>query len=176
MLVHTKQLATADDDKLLSGNLNDVKSVKVLQKISSEKNLDNRLDRDVFMECFEFQQKLDAEKPSSKLKHSSIQYIAMSPFIVHSYSESQLEVIHNLQKSNSCLLYLDATGSVVAKPHPNHQSVLYCALCISCQSTTKTVVPVAEMLSSDQTTATILQWFTCLRRDFNKLFQKDLKP
>ncbi len=44
MLVHTKQLASADEEKILAGNLNDVKSVLVLQKISSEKNLANRLD------------------------------------------------------------------------------------------------------------------------------------
>lgn len=176
MLLHTKQLASADEDKLLSGNFNDVKSVQVLQKISSEKNLGNRLDQDIFIDCFELQQKLDAEEPSTKLKHSSIQYIAISPFVVHSYSESQLEILQDIQRSNSCLLYLDATGSVVGKPHPASQSVLYYAVCIECQSTTKTVVPVAEMISADQTTATILHWLTCLRRDFFKLFQKHLKP
>ncbi|XP_041865592.1 uncharacterized protein LOC121655185 isoform X2 [Melanotaenia boesemani] len=32
------------------------------------------------------------------------------------------------------------------------------------------------MISADQTTATILHWLTCLRRDFFKLFQKHLKP
>lgn len=176
MLVHTKHLASADEDTLTAGNLNDVKSLRVLQKISSEKNLDNRSDRDVFMECFEVQQKQDVESPSSKIRHSSIQYIAISPFVVQSYSESQLHILQDLQKNKSCLLYLDATGSVVAKPHPSSQSVLYYALCIPCQSTTKTVVPVAEMLTSDQTTATVLHWLTCLRRDYHKLFQKHFKP
>lgn len=32
------------------------------------------------------------------------------------------------------------------------------------------------MLTSDQTTATILHWLTCLRRDYYKLFQKHFKP
>ncbi|XP_042262373.1 uncharacterized protein LOC121894086 isoform X2 [Thunnus maccoyii] len=173
MLVHTKQLANADEDKLLAGNVQDVKSVTVLQKISSEKNLRNRLDRDVFMECFELQQKQDVEKPSSKIKHSSIQYIVMSPFVVHSYSESQLHVLQDLQKNKSCLLYLDATGSVVARPHPSSPPTLYYALCIPCHSTTKSV---AEMLTSDQITATILHWLTCLRRDYYKLFKKHFKP
>ncbi len=176
MLVHTKQLASADEEKILAGNLNDVKSVLVLQKISSEKNLANRLDIDAFMECSKTQEKQDVEKPSSKLKHSAIHYIAMSPFVVHSYSESQLHILHEQQKKNDCLLYMDATGSVVAKPHPSSQSVLYYALCTACQSTTQTVVPVAEMLTSDQTTATILHWLTCLRRDYYKMFLKDLKP
>lgn len=72
MLVHTKQLASTDEEKILAGNLNDVKSVPVLQKISSEKNLDNRLDSDAFMECFKIQEKQDVEKTSSKLKHSAI--------------------------------------------------------------------------------------------------------
>ena len=176
MLVHTKQLASMDEEKILAGNLNDVKSVPVLQKISSEKNLDNRLDSDAFMECFKIQQKQDVDKPSSQLKHSVIQYVAMSPFVVHSYSESQLHILHEQQRKNDCLLYMDATGSVVAKPHPCSKSVLYYALCTPCQSSTHTVVPVVEMLTSDQTTATILHWWTCLRRDYYKLFLKDLRP
>lgn len=85
-------------------------------------------------------------------------------------------ILQDLQNNKSCLLYLDATDSVVAKPHPSSQSVLYNALCIPCQSTMKTVVPVAGMLMSDQTTATILHWLTCIRRDYYKPFQKHFKP
>ena len=49
----------------------------------------------------------DEQNPSTKIKHSSVQFIAICPFIVYCYSETQLNILQDLQKKNTCFLYLD---------------------------------------------------------------------
>lgn len=92
------------------------------------------------------------------------------------YSTDQLQLLRDLQKKNTLLLYLDATGTVVAKPE-DCKSVFYYALCCPVTSTTgTTVVAVSEMLSSDQSTPSIQRWLTCFSRDFFKMFKRHLQP
>lgn len=67
------------------------------------------------------------------------------------YAESQLRTLNDLQAAGECFLYLDATGSVVMKPQDIQNT-----LCISLNSETRSTIPVAKMLSSDQSTPTIL--------------------
>ncbi|XP_078232656.1 LOW QUALITY PROTEIN: uncharacterized protein LOC144583186 [Pogona vitticeps] len=107
-------------------------------------------------------------------KHAYIQHIGMSPFVIHMYSESQLHMLKDLQAAGQCFLYLDATGSVVMKLK-NIQNKFY-TLCISLTSETRSTIPVAEMLSSDQSTSTIQHWLSCLCRDFFKVCKRKLSP
>ncbi|XP_056613419.1 120.7 kDa protein in NOF-FB transposable element [Triplophysa dalaica] len=176
MHLHTKTIAAADEQKLIEGNTNEVPPLTVLQKISSEKNLENRLDTNPFLDCIEIQNHQDLNLNFSPLQHQYIQFVAMSPFITHMYSVDQLQLLKDFQKEGKLFLYLDATGTVVAKPK-DCKSILYYALCCPVISTTETtVVAVAEMLSSDQSTPTIQHWLTCLSRDYCKMFRQHLHP
>lgn len=72
-------------------------------------------------------------------------------------------------------LYLDATGTVVSKP-PNSRNVLYYALCMPMEGPSPAVIPVAEMITSDQTSVNIQNWLLCLSYDCMAMFNKELKP
>ncbi|XP_078250374.1 uncharacterized protein LOC144589491 isoform X3 [Pogona vitticeps] len=177
MLLHTKKMANADTEQLIAGNMDEIKSIDVLQKISSENNLQNRLDTNEYLNCLLVQKKMD-EKELNLIatKHAYIQHIGMSPFVIHMYSESQLHMLKDLQAAGQCFLYLDATGSVVMKPKNIQNKFLYYTLCISLTSETRSTIPVAEMLSSDQSTPTIQHWLSCLCRDFFKVCKRKLSP
>lgn len=176
MHLHTKKIASADEQKLIEGNTNEVPLLTVLQKISSENNLENRMDTSPFLDCVKIQRETDLNQNFSPLQHQYIQFVAISPFITHMYSTDQLQLLRDLQKKNTLLLYLDATGTVVAKPN-DCKRVLYYALCCPVTATTgTTVVAVSEMLSSDQSTPSIQHWLTCFSRDFFKMFNQHLQP
>lgn len=55
MHLHTKKLTVAGEEKIMVGNMNDTKFLAVLQRISSEKNLENRLNNNAYLECLEIQ-------------------------------------------------------------------------------------------------------------------------
>ena len=65
-------------------------------------------------------------------------------------------------------LYLDVTGSVVSKPE-NQKAVLYYALCMNKQFPKPTVIPLAEMLTSDQTSVCIQNWLNCVSRNYTQI-------
>lgn len=88
-----------------------------------------------YLECFSNYQALSAIHLSVSIRHSYV-YRRSAP-------------------SCACLLYLDATGTVVQKVPDCDHNILYYALHTSVRSTTTTTVPVTEMLSSDQNTSTI---------------------
>lgn len=94
--LYTKKMATANEGKLNHGNSDEVPSLAVIQKISSQKNMKDRLDKNPFIDLFLIQQKQDENNPQRTLKHY-LQFLAMSPFIVHMYSSAQL---HSLKKTH----------------------------------------------------------------------------
>ncbi|KAI7804047.1 hypothetical protein IRJ41_021519 [Triplophysa rosa] len=176
MHLHTKKLAAADEEKLIMGNSNQVPTLGVLQKISSQKNLENRMEVHPLLDCLKIQESQDLNQKFTPLKHQYIQFVAGSPFATHMYTVKQLQLLKDLQKDEKLLLYLDATGSVVAKQN-GYKRILYYALCCPVQSTTSgTTVAAAEMLSSDQSTPTIQHWLNCLNRDFTYMFKQSLQP
>lgn len=92
------------------------------------------------------------------------------------YSTDQLQLLRDLQKKNTLLLYLDATGTVVAKPNACKR-VLYYALYLFCYSNYRNNrCTVSEMLSSDQSTPSLQHGLTCFTRDFFKMFKQHLQP
>lgn len=81
----------ANEGKLHHGNFDAVPSIAVIQKISSQKNLKDRLGYNPFIDLFLIQQKQDTNNPQRTLKHHYLEFIAMSPFTVHMYSSAQLQ-------------------------------------------------------------------------------------
>ena len=71
--------------------------------------------------------------------------------MVHMFTEKQLEIL----KSHPIILHLDATGSLIHKTDPIHKSLFYYVLTIQHPSVNTSPIPLAEMISSDHTTAQI---------------------
>lgn len=67
--VNTKKMAAANEGKLPNGNFDEVASIAVIQKMSSQKNLKDRLDYNPFIDVFLMQQKQDTNNPQRTLKH-----------------------------------------------------------------------------------------------------------
>lgn len=117
------------------------------------------------------------EKPYHPLKHHYLQFVAISPFVTHMYTVPQLQLMNNLQMQSNLFLYLDATGTVAAKPEDCNHKILYYALCTPAKTLTRTTtIALAEMLSSDQSTPTIEHWLNCVGRDFFYTCKKQLCP
>lgn len=65
--VYTKKMAAANEGKLHHGNFDEVPSIAVIQKISSQKNLKDRLGYNPFIDLFLIQQKQDTNNPQRTL-------------------------------------------------------------------------------------------------------------
>ena len=94
-----------------------------------------------------------------------IQDLAREPIVVHLFTEKQLEILKHC-KPQPIILHLDATGSLISKIDPTHKNLFYYAPTIQHPSVNTSPIPLAEMISSDHTTAEIShflnQWFlTC---------------
>lgn len=109
-LVYTNQFANADEENLLAGNVIEIKSDPVLQKISSEKNLYIHLD--------EIQQKQDVGNLHDQTWlhlvwcNASFCCLCMQ---IRTYSSGTTE---------DFVLYIEVIGSGLAKPLPSSQAIL----------------------------------------------------
>lgn len=87
MHLHTKKLAAADEQKLIEGNTNEVPPLTVLQKISSESNLETRMDTNPFLDCVKIQKEQDLNQHFSPLQHQYVQFVAsMYSFVFPFYN------------------------------------------------------------------------------------------
>ena len=147
------------------GNLTDLKSKSSLSKAKLEYLSSQRFSEDNWDDLILLQKNYVLQNTGRNLVSGYIQYLAREPFVVHMFTEKQLEVLKNF-KSHPIILHLDATGSLIRKIDPNHKNVFYYALTIQHPSVNTSPIPLAEMISSDHTTAEIShflnKWFlTC---------------
>ena len=87
-----------------------------------------------------------------------IQYIVQEPFVVHLYSQNQMELFKLFQKKD-IVLKLDPTGSLISKPSKVTNKIYYYALTLQHPEFCTSPKPVAEMISSYHGTAEISQFF-----------------
>ena len=83
-----------------------------------------------------------------------IQSLGHDPFIVHLYTEDQINVLRAI-KNTSITVHLDATGSVIRRIEDSQQKVFYYALTVQHPTYSTSPVPLAEMISSGHTSAEI---------------------
>ena len=95
-----------------------------------------------------------------------VQYVAMRPFITLMYTEFSINLLKEAK-----ILNLDATGSLVQRLHRwgISKDVLYYALVMKVPGLDLPQLPVAEMLSSDQSAATISSFLANLKRDYYRV-------
>ena len=70
------------------------------------------------------------------------------------YGSKQIDLL-KLIKNSAIILNLDATGSLISKPPFTKNKIYYYALTLQHSENSISLVPVAEMISNDHSTAEI---------------------
>lgn len=182
--VHHRLLSSMEPMVYASGNRDGVGNEGMLQKISSEANLQGRPYADV-IHCLIAQkrkfieedikdnpQSMTASKPHL---FGFIQNVSLYPTVVMLWSEPDLRLFHDL--SPSLPVYLDATGNLARKVFQDTSKLLYYALVVAHPTKTKPPIAVAEMFSSNQSVNTLTYFITSFMYDAAKLYGgKSVKP
>lgn len=90
------------------------------------------------------------------------QTVSMFLFNCVMFMEESLEAFHKLTESTAVTLFLDATGGICRNLRPFHddKDLLYYGLVVKGPNQNQSPVPIAEMISSDQSGLSIQQLFS----------------
>ena len=135
------------------GNLNNIRSSSVLRRAKSDLSSLQRYSNDNWSELISLQQYYRNAIVGSNV-WGYIQSLGHDPFIVHLYTEDQINVLRAI-KNTSITVNLDATGSVIRRIEDSQQKVFYYALTVQHPTYSTSPVPLAEMTSSGHTSAEI---------------------
>lgn len=180
--VYRRQLISkTDSHKIQAGNLDKIKSLNTIAKISSEYKSKDDLDRDDYLdirnmkiETIVYQQTGKQDKYIPKFGY--IQNLTEVPFCVHLYDKDQVEIVKILNNflKHPVTVHIDATGTVVRKTNKSSKRILYYALVVSIPESVKhakdwatddnqdggTVIPICEMITADHTTHSMYSWLS----------------
>ena len=133
---------------LNSGNFNKIKSASVLRKAKFDLSSLQRYSNDNWSDLINLQQHYQETLVGCHVR-GYIQSLGHNPFIIHLYTEEQINILKSFKKT-SIILHLDATGSIVRRIEPSQKKVFYYALTVQHPTYTTSPVPLAEMISSAQ--------------------------
>ena len=156
------------------GNMNSLKSADVIRKIQSEDASKCRFSDEMFQDVLITQKTYDSNIKGTVF-NGYIQTISRNPFLIHFVTEEQIRLLKKIP-SEKFTLHLDATGSVIRKLDKTHKSSLYYALTIKHPFSKVSPIPLAEMISSDQTNVEITHFLLKWRYNVKKVLQKDITP
>jgi len=174
--VYAERLRLKTGLQLVAGNFDGMgKSQAVLRKIASEKSHLKRLDDDVYQSLIQMK---ECNLAATKHRHGIrqfIQSITIEPIVLLFWTENGLRLWHELVCCN--IAFLDATGSVVRKM-PGCSRILYYELTIRNPIGGGSGVPIAAMLSSNQTVSVIGNFLQSFRDAEKRLygFRNQVKP
>ena len=150
------------NDVLVSGNCDGFgKDSQVYAQIASESR-QNRLDKDCLQSLI-----LQMDSMKKETNFGFIQKICAKPTYILYWSYEGLQLFHKFA-SNLCLFW-DATGSIVRKSDTKKQ-FLYYELTLENPLKGKMGIPIAAMMSEDQSLPTILDWMTSFRHSEKQKF------
>ena len=162
-------LGKLSKEAFISGNRDHIGNKKVLQKISSEENIAERLHRDVIIECMVARAIYEDEDITSKKIKGYIQYLSLYPFTMHLYSEEQLLILLDHISARCGFLYFDATGTIIGKIPAQDKNVFYYPLVLRSNKQGQPAIPIAEMVSNSHTTAHISNFLFRVQKSLNQL-------
>ena len=154
--------------------MNSLKSADVIRKIKSEDASKCRFSDEMFQDVLITQKTYDSNIKGTVF-NGYIQTISRNPFVIHLHTEEQISIIKKIPSENFTL-HLDATGSVIRKLDKTHKSSLYYALTIKHPFSKVSPIPLAEMISSDQTNVEITNFLLKWRYNVKKVLKKDITP
>ncbi|CAC5375351.1 unnamed protein product [Mytilus coruscus] len=144
-----------DAESLKFGNETVCQSKTVLQKAVSEGRINTYLHEDTFKELILVRDILAAEDIDNNKIEGYIQHISYDPFQIAMFEETQIKILAHKIKAGNCVLYFDATGTVVEKSGSPAKTVLYFALICKSDVQGDPPIPLAELITSDNTTLSI---------------------
>ena len=157
---------TATDIKI-AGNFSNFGNTKqTFQKIASESNFSNILDKSEFESLVKMSFNMRNETPElvypGFIRHISI----MPPYIMY-WSEMGIRIWHDMAKHD--IVYWDATGTVIS-PRRDDSKFFYYELACRNPRQGECIIPVSSMISAIHSTSVIRFWLSEFRRSEKKIF------
>jgi hypothetical protein len=142
-----------------------------IRKIASEGRQQTQMDKDIVHSLIKVKDKLikednDRAMPPKYVK-GFVHTISHFPLVVHMWTESQIRTWHHI--SHKDISYIDATGTIV-KDYDDKR-VLYYALVVRHPKEGNPPLPVAEMITNDQSAYSIRTFLERFRRDESLVFK-----
>ncbi len=98
------------------------------------------------------------------------QHLQVDPFAVQMYTEQGMEILlSHLKDNHNTTLYLDATRGIVSKYQIKLRKVLYYALVLPRDGSSKPLLPVTEMLTNKHNVPNISSWLLKFVHSVSKL-------
>ena len=174
--VHHRLLSNLPEKVYASGNRDGIGSHKVLQKISSERNLQGRPFVDTIQSLAHLRARFVKEdqemypehvKESGPHRFGYIQSVSLYPTIVTMWTEADLRLYFDMARNGT--VFFDATGKIARKVFNDTGPILYYSLVVSHPTPGKAPIAVAEMFSSSHAVPTLTNFLMNFRRDVTKL-------
>ena len=135
------------------GNFNKIKSKGVLRRAKFDLSSVQRFSNDNWSELSGLQQYYRNLCIGTHL-NGYIQSLCHDPFVIHMYTEDQINILKYFRKSRATL-HFDATGSVIRKIDSSQKKVFYYALTLRHPEVRTSPIPLGEMIGAGHTTAEI---------------------
>ena len=171
-VVYQERKSHLSSDAMASGNRTGCgNQPETMRKISSEGKQISQMDKDLGKSLEIIQRELIEKESSRQVPPSAahdgfVHTIGIHPLLVHMWTETQVKLWHDRCKND--ISYPDATGTLIA----NHggKRVLYYALVIRHPVEGEPSLPVAEMVTSDQSAGNIRAFIERFQRDESRLY------
>ena len=161
-----------ESSALSFGNFNNVRSACVLRKAKFDLSCLQRFSNDNWSELSGLQEYYRNITVNNILR-GYIQSLGHDPFIVHMYSQDQIQVL-NYFKGKKVIVHLDSTGSIIRKINSSQKRVFYYALTIRHPEVTTSPLPLAEMISSAHSSAEISYFLHKWSLDSKKVLSREI--
>ena len=156
------------------GNFNYLHSTDLLRKVKSQHLAKSRSDNDPWQDIIITKMSYASTIVGNHL-NGYVQMLCHTPLLIHLYSEEQILLLKYLEKG--CLtLHFDATGSIVRKLDKSQKKIMYYALSVKHTEARVSPIPLAEMISSEQTNVEISNFLSRWQYDIKKVTNKQLVP
>ena len=170
--IYFQKLGEMNETSYQAGNMTFCQSRQVLKKAAYDYRKSKDMHQNNLVECMFAMEDFEIEDNTSEHIKGYIQEIHANPFKIIMYSEDQFR-LHSPTEP----LYFDATGSVCRKVEGQDRQVMYYALVKpGNKSENEPPFPLAELITVDQSVATITYFLQVVKRDYKKVTGKDLSP
>ncbi len=154
----------------MAGNISKCLTIFFLNTISSEFKKSLRFHDNVVTELM-ITQKILRECDTGFFNFPGYnQHLQVDPFAVQMYTEQGMEILlSHLKDNHNTTLYLDATRGIVSKIPNQAKKVLYYALVLPRDGSSKPPLPVTEMLTNKHNVPNISSWLLKFVHSVSKL-------
>ena len=167
---YAKRINAKDKDVFVAGNKDSIgTSPSILKQIAFEGRISGRLSTSELDSIIRMKNKYIMEDATKSTVKGFIQTISVDPVILFLWTQAGIRIFHDLCKMDA--VTWDATSKIV-KTRLTEKKLFYYELTIRNPSTGHISLPVAVMISSDQTQPTVEYWMSRFRNDKKKYMEQ----